>query len=226
MSENISPEERLFKVIQQGKLTEGQGKRGSEKKAGGWPEKIKRFITAQTTGNTGASGKESFLARIKWPELEPAGINKVLVVVLTMVLVFAVYSALRKRKDVALVETAARSITSPEEGKKKIEPLKELSFYLNAVRKRDVFRANAGAPAVENVQKASESLAKAAESLKLQGISWGAVPKAMILVQNDKEGKMYFLVEGQAIGTTGLKVLEISRSLVKISDGKEEAVLL
>ncbi|MFH0983900.1 MAG: hypothetical protein V1882_00025 [Candidatus Omnitrophota bacterium] len=227
MSEMISPEERLFKVIQQGKLVAGQGRRDPEKKNGGWLEGFKRFIPSSAVGTAGAIAKEDFLVRIKWPELEPENINKVLAVVLGAVLVFVVYVASSKHKDVAMITDAAAKIGAlPGEGEKKIETLKELSFYLNAIRKRDVFRASTGAPVASNVQKISESLSKTTESMKLQGISWGDVPKAMILVQNDKDSKMYFLVEGQAIGTTGLRVTEISRSNVKISDGKEETVLL
>lgn len=227
MADTISPEERLFKVIQQGKQTAGQDRGASGKKTGGVFEKFKHFITAQIAGKTGAVSRESLLARIQWPELEPGIINKVLAVVLVVVLVSVAFGVLGKRKDVAVItEAVARTKALPEEGKKKIDPLKTLSFYLNEIRKRDIFRMNAETPVVESVQVKSESLAKTAETMKLQGISRGDVPKAMILWQNGKDSKMYFLVEGQAIGTSGLKVIKISRNTVTVGDGIEETVLL
>ncbi len=227
MADTISPEERLFKVIQQGKLTAGQDRSGSGEKTGGGFERFKRFITAQIAGKTGADSREGLLARIKWPELEPGIVNKVLAVVLVVALGLVAYEVLGKHKDVAVImEAVSRIKTLPEEDKKKIEPLKALSFYLSEIRKRDIFRANAESPVVENVQIKSESLEKAVESMKLQGISRGDVPKAMILWQNGKDSKMYFLVEGQAIGTSGFKVIKILKNTVTVGDGVEETVLL
>lgn len=226
MSETISPEERLFKVIQQGKLAAGRESGAGGEKNRGWIERFKRFIASWTAGKTGADGKEIVPARIKWPELEPESINKVLAAILAIVLGFIIYTVSGKQKDVAVIMNAVSRIkASPEEGKK-ITTLKELSFYLNEIRKRDIFHANAAPSAGESGQKKSETFTKAVENMKLQGISWGGVPKAMILWKDGKESKMYFLVEGQAIGTTGYKVIEISRTSVKVSDGNEETVLL
>ena len=226
MSDTLSPEERLFKVIQQGKRTAGQVPGGVGKKTGGWSEKFKRFITPQLAGKAVAEWEKAVRARIKWPEPKPENINKVLAVILGVALVLAVYAALNKHKDVAVItDAAARSKASPEEGKK-IEPLKDLSFYLSAMRKRDLFHASEMTPGLERVQNKSEPIVKAPENLKLQGISWGDVPKAMILWQSGKESKMYFLVEGQALGTTGFVVTKISKSTVTVNDGKEDTVLL
>ena len=227
MSESLSPEERLFKVIQQGKRTTGQDSGVREKKNDGWLDRSKRFIASYTGGKPGADWKKSLLSRIKWPELEPENINRVLAVVFGIVFVFTICAALKKNKDVAAIAAAVSRIkVSSEEGKKRVEPLKELSFYLKEIRKRDVFHSGVGAPSGESVQKSSEPLVKAPENLKLQGISWGDVPKAMILWQSGKDSKMYFLVEGQALGTTGFKVTKISKSTVTVDDGKEETVLL
>ena len=71
-----------------------------------------------------------------------------------------------------------------------------------------------------------ESLKKAAEDLKLQGISWGDRPTAMILWQTDKESKMYFLIKGQSIGSTGIKVKTIYKNRVTIElEGSEMELL-
>jgi hypothetical protein len=227
MAESISPEERLFKAIQKGKRPEGQGNSANEKKPEGWFERSKKLLAPRRVSErTGADLKKALWARMKWPELEPAALNRALVVVLVVVLGFFLYAATAKRKDVAAIAKAVAKIKIvSEEGQKKIEPLKELSYYLDEVKRRDIFRPNEEAPVVEDIPESSESLTKAAEGLTLQGISWGDLPKAMIFWQKDKDSQMYFLVEGQAIGTTGLKVTKISKSSVKIGDGKEEMVL-
>ncbi len=226
MAEKISPEERLFKVIQQGKQAAGQEVKASEKQTGSWYEKLMNLMPARTLGKTSAASGKSFIAAIAWPEVDPANINKFLAVVLGVVLVFVAAEALGKRKDVTVIrETLAKLGTLPEEGKK-AETLKELSFYLGEVQKRDLFHAGVAVSTAEAVPMRIETLEKAAGDMKLQGISWGDVPKAMILWQDGKDSKMYFLVEGQAIGTSGFKVIQILKSTVKIGNGKEEAVLL
>ncbi|MDD5225838.1 MAG: hypothetical protein PHV97_01465 [Candidatus Omnitrophica bacterium] len=226
MSDTLSPEERLFKVIQQGKLTPGQDSGANKKKTGGWFEIFKRFTPAKNAAKPGAGWKAVLPVQIRWPELEPDIINKVLVAVLVVLMVAAFWVS-GKRKDVAVITEAVSKIRgSVEEGKKKIESLKALSFYLDEIRKRDIFRPSVETSAGEVAQRKSETIVKAAEKMKLQGISRGDVPKAMILCQDGNDSKMYFLVEGQAIGTTGFKVTKISKNTVTVGDGTEETVLL
>jgi hypothetical protein len=47
----------------------------------------------------------------------------------------------------------------------------------------------------------------------------------MILWQDGKDSRMYFLVEGQAIGASGLKVTKISKNTVTVGNEREETVL-
>jgi len=221
MADTLSPEERLFKVIQQGKLAAGRAGSGGEKKTGGWFGGFKRFTAPQAAGL-----KEVVPGWLRWPEFEPENINRVLAVIF-IVLVFAVYAASAQHKNVSVIaEVAARNGSPPGADKKTIEPLKEFSFYLKGIQRRDIFRAGTEAPAVESAPLKDELMTKASADMKLQGISWGDVPKAMILWQKGKDSKMYFLVEGQAIGTTGYKVIKILKSTVKIGNGIEETTLL
>ena len=227
MAESISPEERLFKIIQQGKLAAAQETVESGKKKESWVERFKHSLIPQPAkGGSEVPWKTRILERIQWPELDPGKINGVLAVVLGIILAVGTYAVFGKHKDVAeIAEKAMKAKSLPEESKKN-EPLKSLSYYLGEIQKRDIFRARVVVPVVAEVQVKSESLTKAVDGIKLQGISWGAVPKAMILCQDGKDSKMYFLTEGQPVGTTGLKVILITRTTVKVSDGKEETVLL
>lgn len=231
MAENISPEERLFKVIQQGKNSPSDEKGPGERKSGGWLRALKR--ARSSIGSASPEGKKPFdwkkiiPANLKLPELDPGGLNKVLAAALAVTVALVIYASTSKRQDTMKITDAVSKIQiASVGGKEKIEPLKKLNSYIEEIRRRDIFR-----PAPKEVQEetkpaVSDTLKKTAESLKLQGISWGPSPKAMILWQNDKESNMYFLMKGQEIGATGVRVKEIQRDKVVIGTDEEEMELL
>ena len=161
-------------------------------------------------------------------EVSPKLINKVLAVILVLIAALVAYSAFYERRDMSKVtEAISRLQKSPLTGiREKIESFQSLEFYLNEVRKRDIFHPAPKGMMLEPKAAGKESLSKAAENLKLQGISWGDRPMAMILWQNDKESKMYFLIKGQSIGSTGIKVKTIYRNRVTIESGDSEMDLL
>jgi hypothetical protein len=233
MAENISPEERLFKVIQQGKDPDPGEKGPGDGKFGGWLRGLKRLISS--IGSAHPERKKGFdwnsviPAGLKLPELEPGAINKILAIVLVIVLALTAYLSSIKRRDTMKITDAVSKIQiASAAGKEKMEPLKKVDFYIDEIRKRDIFRPAPKEAEVETKQAVtvSDSLKKEAESLKLQGIAWGPAPKAMILWQKDKESNMYFLMKGQAIGATGIRVKEIYKDKVVIGDDKEEVELL
>jgi hypothetical protein len=231
MAENISPEERLFKVIQQGKgPTPEDGKPGN-KKFNEWLRGLKHFMAAAgsafSKGNKGFDWKKIAPANLKIPELEPGAINKILAVALFIVVMLVAYSSMSKRQDTMKITDAVSKIQiASAGGKEKIEPLKKADFYLGEIRKRDIFRPVPKEEVIEAKPAVSGRLKKAAENQKLQGIAWGAVPKAMILWQNDKENSMYFLTKGQTIGSTGVRIKDIKKDKVIIGDDEEEMELL
>ncbi|MEI6569472.1 MAG: hypothetical protein WCR20_22530 [Verrucomicrobiota bacterium] len=95
MAEKISPEERLFKVIQQGKQAAGQEVKASEKQTGSWYEKLMNLMPARTLGKTSAASGKSFIAAIDWPELVVATSLFVLcfMIVLTIMACFPLFFA-------------------------------------------------------------------------------------------------------------------------------------
>ncbi|MCX5677839.1 MAG: hypothetical protein NTY76_01895 [Candidatus Omnitrophica bacterium] len=231
MAENISPEERLFKVIQQGKNSAPEEGKPGGKKFGEWLRGLKRFISAvgapPSGEKKGFNWKTIIPANLKLPELEPGVINKVLAAALIIVAILVIYALTSKRQDTTMITDAVSKIQiASVGGNEKIEPLKKADFYLAEIRKRDIFHPIPKEAVTETKQGASGKLKKAAESLKLQGISWGPAPKAMILWQNDKEGNMYFLTKGQTIGSTGIKIKEIRKDKVVIGNDEEEMDLL
>ena len=232
MAENISPEERLFKVIQQGKNPASGNEKPGDKKLAGWLRAFKRFASsigsAASGENKGFDWKSIVPANFKLLELEPGAINKALAVTLVVVMMLVVYSSISKRQDTTKITDAVSKIQiAPLAGGEKMEPLNKVDFYVDGIRRRDIFHpVMPEEAAVGTEQPVSELLKKAAESLKLQGISWGSTPKAMILWKTDKESNMYFLMKGQAIGSTGVKVKEIYRDKVVIGTDEEEMELL
>ena len=56
--------------------------------------------------------------------------------------------------------------------------------------------------------------------LKVQGIAWSDVPKVMI--QCDKDNKLYILKQGQPVGSTGVKVKAIFKNKVILTSGDKD----
>lgn len=230
MSDAISPEERLFSVIQQSKRNQERSGKTEPKNPGAVPRRASQgngsgFKASDFLKRIASLEKRALSFKARW-EIKPETINKFLIVALTVVLGFVIFAAAKKTKDVNLISEAVSKIRSfPGTGRKPEEPLKDLSYYLNEIKRRDIFHANAPAPVFQGLPKTSPQFAKATEDLKLQGISWADIPKAMILWENGKESRMFFLVEGQPIGTTGFKVVKINRNRVIIGNGSEETVL-
>ena len=104
-----------------------------------------------------------------------------------------------------------------------MEPFQSLDFYLNEIHKRDIFHPALNSAILEPKTAGRESLKKSAENLKLQGISWGDVPKVML--QGDKDSKFYILKEGQPVGSTGIRVKTILKNKVILTNGDKDVEL-
>lgn len=229
MAENISPEERLFKVIQQAKQPGPEEAGPVDKKPGGWLGALKRLIPSRRSAAAGPkkgfNWKRVTPSHIKLPELNPGIINRILAAALIVIVVLVAYSAVNKRQDTKKITEAVSKIPAPPISLK-MKPLEEASSYLNKVKKRNIFDYALKAPDGETKQVLSATLQELSRGLKLQGIAWGDTPKAMIFSQEEGESKMYFLMKGQEIGTTGVKIVKISKDKVVIGDGKTEMDLL
>ena len=241
MADNVSPEERLFKVIQKGKDTSLGDKGFSEKeKVRIGPRGIKQLFGGLNSVGKGffaraksGTGSEEQVAAMssalpmRLNEMSPRAINGVLLIMLSVLTVAAIHYGINKRPTVAKISDAISKVHFQVPKREPIEAFKPVDFYLKEVEKRDIFRPVVKAQksaAIPESKQALEELKEAAKDLKLKGISWGATPKVMI--KSEKENRMHFLREGQIIGATGIEVKAILKGKVLISYRGEEMELL
>lgn len=242
MPENVSPEQRLFEVIQDTKKPGAAHQAQLEKiKSGifglrrffgggkdGYPATVIASHKGAKQSSFSDSPKGIFSFHLKLGELKLEAVNKTLSIILAVAVSSVAYYAIASKAHYYKMERSLLGAQfRPARNKAPIEVLKTLATYIARANKRDIFspapKAEAGK--VDNsAEQALEQLRQAAAELKLEGISYGDEPKAMIM--NTKENKMYFLSEGQPIGATGLEVRKIVKDKVVIGSGTEEMDLL
>jgi len=228
MAENASPEEKLFKIIQQEK---GASPGGAEKPApkkdadGMWIDGLKRaFLSWEEKIIAGIRGlgikaAPPFSGRL--PEIDLKTVNIALSIALVFIILFAAYYAAAKYPNISKVISAAvKAQSSLPPINRKVEELQPLTYYTEDARQRDIFNA-----VLKTVSAVSETIfldgsKDAAGDLKLQGIAWTETPKVMI--HSEKENKLYILKQGQAIGTTGIRVKTIMRNKVVLTAGDKD----
>lgn len=225
---SISPEQRLFEVIQKAKKPgRPQATPLKALKSGAFSlKKLFGGLKFPALHNWGGA-KLAPLAHFKLQEISLQAVNKTLGIILACAVSFTVYYAVVSKLHYLKMEKSLLGTKfHPAKHKSLIETLKPIGTYLAQVAKRDIFKPAPKGPvssaAVE--EGTSVRLKEAAQDLKLEGISWGQDSKAMIM--NTKENKMYFLSEGQPIGASGLEVKEIQRDKVVIGNDTEEIDLL
>jgi len=230
MTDKISPEEKLFKVIREGK------KDGAKPQSG--PRGIKKFFADLSFGKkmftakprrarmaiSGAPGAFS----ITLSDIKPKTVNTMLAIILAGLAALVIYVAISERPRVATIAGRISRVPAGPVKTEAIEAFKPMGSYLAEVEKRDIFQpVSAAKPAVQepDPQKvAMDKLREIVADFKLQGISWGQSPKAMI--KSEKEDRMYFLGDGQAIGSTGVKIKAVHKNKVAISYENAEMELL
>lgn len=232
-SNSVSPEERLFKVIQGQKNAPSPGSAAENKKTKKDFRGMKNFF-ANLIPNP-AIGPRAQMALsipfgIRLHEIDPKALNVTLAFVLAVLTAMVVYQGVYKRPNISKIARAASAIgVRIAEEKKEPAPLKPEDFYTAEIQKRDIFspvpELREEKPViVEPVKKDKDKLIEASAGLTLKGISWGDFPKAMI--KHEKENKVYFLKPGQMIGSTGIKLKEVLKNKVVIEYEEEEMELL
>ncbi|MFH1856061.1 MAG: hypothetical protein ABH836_02375 [Candidatus Omnitrophota bacterium] len=214
---DISPEERLFKIIEQAN-TEGeqQTDKTSEtaKKTEFLREKIKKY-TINIIRKIDSLKKGSF------EELNVAVLNKVLIGILCVSAGFLLMDFIRLSPG---AKKLYERISIPSAGQLKRNPvvlLEPLSVYLNVAAKRDIF--NPVLPKTEQVKIGGPStLSEMAKDLNLVGIYRGDVPEAMI--ENSQEKKTYFLKIGETI--RGIRIEAILEDRVILEYNNETMELM
>ena len=233
MPENISPEEKLFRIIQEGKDNPPEKKEPKKKEQKPFMDGIKQFFAgikfkpqAEETSPAAGEAARAIPLPFALNDAELKKINRMLAILLGVVMLFAFYYLMARRPSMREFSESASGLQFEMAKRKPIEAFKPLSFYMERVEKRNIFQP---APKVKKEvvvikEPPRKKLAELASDFTLQGISWGEVPKAMIMTGVDEQ--IFFLKEGQKIGITGITVKSIMRDKVMISYGEEEMELL
>lgn len=152
-------------------------------------------------------------------QLELKTVNIALSVVLLILVMGAVYYAAAGRPKISRMISAARIQGPLSSISTEITTLKPTEFYTDDAHRRNIFSPSQRV-AEEPRAPAREEKGTPDGELNLRGIAWSDVPKA--LIQAGKENKLYILKEGQAVGTTGIKVKKILRNKVVMVQGERE----
>ena len=227
---NTSPEERLFKIIREEKAPASDTVSGSKKKDNAvsrWLSDISGYFQRSNFfGLAKGAGHKRLGISFKLSDLDPRIINGVLVVALVGMSAVVAYSLFNNNRHgidriMKNVSAVANSVSAARLGA--VEPLKDVSFYLNEIRKNDIFhivRDEAG-KVVSTTLDPSGELKKKLADFKIQGITWGRVSRAMIY--NSKDNKMYILKQADMIGGTGIKVKTIMQNKIVVTSGDMES---
>jgi len=226
--DNSSPEEKLFKIIQQEKgSSSGSGKDSRKNSTALWIKNAARIFSSlkdkviSLTRSSAKSAGGAFPG--KMPEIQLETVNITLSTVLSFIIIFVIYYAVAKYPNIASAAARAQ-IATPSASYQEIEPLKGLEYYTEGPRRRNIFAPGQKVAAVSTKPVISEGGKGAGGNLKLQGIAWSDVPK--VILQAEKDSKQYILKEGQSVGTTGIKVKKIFRNKVRLTDGESDFELL
>lgn len=162
-------------------------------------------------------------------------INQTLIVFLAGLMVLLFYVSLREKREVSSVVAAIAKIKLPEVEPKTVVSFKELPYYLDQIRKRDIFsvfqeKRKEPAKVAEPVKTPEPPpppvvpIEEKAKNIKLIGISWGENPKVMI--KNLNTQNVQFVSVGEKIDGTDLEVKEILKSEVVLSSEGQEMSLM
>ena len=152
-------------------------------------------------------------------------INKILVVcifMLTFYFIGNLLTSISSLKEMPYLESKLKedvNLTSYEEAS--ISSTKPVSYYLEKVRQRDIFKMGETSPVEAAVKLPSSSIIEATQHLRLVGISWSKDPDAII--EDTQASRSFFVKTGHVIGD--IKVQAILKDKVVLRYGTEEIEL-
>jgi len=219
----LTPEKQLLKLI------ETPGAKG----AGAQARKIKRGGLGLFSAGAWA-GRLSFFKNSfgKWSRggggqpLSVRAVNRILILGIFAVFAYLItditlsVADLDKEIDIGL---DAKKITGSG-GPSEESLLREVSFYLDQVRERDIFEMGRGSRDIlmDDGKKVSEESLEKVRTLRLVGISWSKDPDAMI--EDTDALRTFFVQVGDMVGD--FKVLDISKDKVLLISGEGEKLEL
>jgi len=165
--------------------------------------------------------------------ISPRRINQVLMIISGVLFLTVVYSGLNNRLNVEDMMKVVSKIPFQNASRKGIEPFQAIEFYQEMVNRRDIFSPFMSAqkekiivkPKVveQKIEIPEIQLSDLAKDLKVVGISWGNLPKA--LIHSEKDNDTYFVRQGQRIGSSDIKIKKIEQKAVIIMYEDQEMEL-
>lgn len=220
MDEKISPEERLFKAIQETNKSAGQGLVHSDSKGLKriFGNVFRKFIPAAQIKDAALTAS-SIIPPVKLHHTDLKKVNEGLSVVLAILIISSIYYGLR-RPNLSAISGVVSAGSYQAKSANAIAPLKELAFYAEQVKKRDIFH-----PAANGIKGAANSnLATLTKDLGVVGIYQPLDKPPEAMVEDKTAKKTYFLKEGDEI--KGMKVKAILKDRVILRYGEEEMELM
>lgn len=162
------------------------------------------------------------LARLKSSIKEPnlKVINKVLVGVSIILIVYLITDFTFIRPDIKQFYKGA-SVTRERRLKEStVEEVRPFLYYLEMVRRRNIFLPVALKTVESSQVEAKNILATLIGELRLVGISWGEEPQAMIEEKNTK--KTYFLKTGDTVNKLKIETIYKDRVILTYDGQKTE----
>lgn len=204
----VSPEEKLFNIIQQGKQPSGGA---LNLKAPG----IKLSLHNAAISLSGLfRGRLPF--SFKSCDLDLAAINKILAGILIAAALITGYCAFYGPRQLRRALKPQRPIAAAGLKSNNIIPLGPLASFSDTVLNRDIFKPGNTQPA--SARTGPWRLQELAKDLKLVGIYQGHTPEVMI--EDTTLKKTYFLKEGEEV--KGVFIKSITKDKVVLSSGSEE----
>ena len=167
-------------------------------------------------------------------KLDLKSVNQALGVILAGLVALTAYVLVHRPPDISKVTASVSKINFEDLGSRTIAAFKELTYYLDEVKKRDIFNEYVEYVPPPPVVKAEPppppppppkvTIQEKAKNLKLMGISWGDNPK--VIIKDVGTNEVLFLKKGQKIKGTEITVKEIGPKDVIIASEGDEMKLL
>jgi hypothetical protein len=239
MVENRTRGEQLFGKAKEDSPSSGDGK-SLKGKIAGVIEGVRGLFSKPLIRAGAKPGVEAKTASALLPgalsghKLDLKSINQILGLVLAGLIALTVYFAFGKRPNISSVTSAVSKIKFQDLGDETTATFQELAFYLDQIKKRDIFNEFEVPKPPPPVVKPKAPpppppppkvmIQDKAKHLKLMGISWGSKPTAIIKDQSTQE--VHFLGEGQKVQGTEINVKKILKEEVMISFEDQEMKML
>lgn len=224
----ITPEKQLLRLIETNK-----GKNSAAVQAQALRRRGMGIVSLGAWLGRFSFSKDWFRRRIESFRGQPLDIKSVNRILLLCAAVFTLYflasttTALIRLSTPPDLEAPASENGSSINLMERVFLKKAVSYYLEKIGERDIFRMGAarkmtGADGTQAEMKVTSSrILDATETLKLVGISWSNDPDAII--EDTKDTKTFFVKTGQKIGD--VKVQAIFKDKVVLSYQGEETEL-